>query len=468
MKKTKYVQIGLGSRHVLFRDAIVNDYSDNCEMVALCDSNQGRLELAINTVQKETGKKISGYSAENFENMLSETNPDFVIVSMVDSLHDFYICRSMELGYDVISEKPMTTDEKKCQKIIDTQKKTGRKCIVTFNCRYSPPRTQVKDLLMSGVIGNILSVDFHWMLDTTHGADYYRRWHRNKKNSGGLLVHKSTHHFDLINWWLSDIPETVYATGSRIFYTPETADRLGLTNRGERCFNCKEKANCSYYLDLTSNNGDELMHDMYFACEKHDGYHRDMCVFSKDIDIEDTMCIAIDFKKGTKLSYSLNSYCAWEGYTIVFNGTKGRLEHSCQETVYVSGDGSIPGELKPDGTTIKIYPINETPYEVSSWEAEGGHGGADPIMVKELFDKDNYTKNLATHGNVLNNAETALNNNKDKYLRAADYRSGAYSILCGIAANISIKEKRQVNIDSLITGLDMPDYPDMPDASSKL
>jgi predicted dehydrogenase len=468
MKKTKYVQIGLGSRHVPFRDAITKDYSYCCEMVGLCDNNPGRLKLAIDTVLNETGNKITGYAADDFEKMLSDTEPDFVIVTMIDSLHDYYVCRAMELGYDVICEKPMTTDEKKCQRIVDTKKSTGRKCIVTFNCRYSPPRTQVKDLLMSGVIGNILSVDFHWMLDTTHGADYYRRWHRNKMNSGGLLVHKSTHHFDLINWWLSDIPETVYAAGCRSFYTPETADRLELKNRSERCLDCQEKFKCSFYLDLASNEGDELLKDMYLECEKYDGYHRDMCVFSKDIDIEDTMSVAIDFAKGTKLSYSLNSYCAWEGYTVVFNGTKGRLEHTCQETVYISGDGSVPGELKPDGTTIKIFPLESTPYEITPWKAEGGHGGADPIMVKELFDREKKTENVAAHDNTLNNAVSALNNNKDKYLRAADYRSGAYSILCGIAANISIKEKRPVNIDSLISGLDMPDYPDMPDASTKL
>ena len=88
---------------------------------------------------------------------------------------------------------------------------------------------------MSGAIGDVLSVDFHWMLDTSHGADYFRRWHGEKENSGGLMVHKSTHHFDLVNWWLSSIPEAVYASGHRKFYTPHQADRYGLTNRADRC-----------------------------------------------------------------------------------------------------------------------------------------------------------------------------------------------------------------------------------------
>ncbi len=113
-----------------------------------------------------------------------ETKPDAVIITTKDCHHDEYACRAMELGCDVITEKPMTTEAEKCQRIVDTQKKTGRKCTVTFNYRYSPPRTQVKDVLMSGVIGEVLSVDFTWLLDTRHGADYFRRWHRNKVELG--------------------------------------------------------------------------------------------------------------------------------------------------------------------------------------------------------------------------------------------------------------------------------------------
>ena len=85
-----------------------------------------------------------------------------------------------------------------------------------------------------GAIGEVLSVDFHWMLNTHHGADYFRRWHSQKRFSGGLMVHKATHHFDLVNWWLSAVPTAVFAKGDRKFYTPETADRYGLRNRGDR------------------------------------------------------------------------------------------------------------------------------------------------------------------------------------------------------------------------------------------
>jgi predicted dehydrogenase len=181
---------------------------------------------------------LTAYPACDFGKMLAEKKPDTVIVCTKDSTHDDYICRSLQAGCDVITEKPMTTDATRCQKIVDTVRETGQQLRVTFNYRYSPPKSQVKELLTSGTIGRILSIDFQWMLDTYHGADYFRRWHRHKKNSGGLLVHKATHHFDLINWWISSIPQWVFASGERVFYNELQAKHYGLQDHGERCQDC--------------------------------------------------------------------------------------------------------------------------------------------------------------------------------------------------------------------------------------
>ena len=84
---------------------------------------------------------------------------------------------------------------------------------VTFNYRYAPLATKVRELIMQGVVGRPLHVNFQWVLDTYHGADYFRRWHREKDKSGGLLVHKATHHFDIINWWIQSVPADVYRHG---------------------------------------------------------------------------------------------------------------------------------------------------------------------------------------------------------------------------------------------------------------
>ena len=438
MKKYKYVIVGTGSRSRMYQNAIMNNYSEYSELVGLCDVNKGRLKLAQDWAEEVTGKKIPVYDAVEFEKMISDTNPDKVIVTTVDGFHHEYIIKGMELGCDIITEKPMTIDAEKCQKIVDTQKNTGKKCTVTFNYRYSPPRTQIKDLLMSGVIGEVLSVDFHWMLNTHHGADYFRRWHSRKKFSGGLMVHKATHHFDLVNWWLSAVPVSVYATGKREFYTPEMVKRFGLKSHYERCFTCPEKNKCGFLLDLEKN---ASLKRLYLDNEKYDGYFRDKCVFRPDIDIEDTMNVLVKYDNNITLCYSLNAFNSWEGYQIIFNGTKGRLEHKAEEQIYVSGTDTVQGGLKGGGISTVVIPLRGPGYSVDPWSGEGGHGGGDKILLDDIFLPEKK---------------------KDKYYRAADYRSGAYSILIGAAANRCFETGNPVKINDLVKNIDYPDYTDMP------
>ena len=436
-ERTRYAIVGLGGRSRMYVKAVTQTYADQTELVGLCDVNEGRLALCMEEARAK-GAEPRAYLAADFDRMLAETRPDCVIVTTKDCHHDEYLCRAMEAGCDAITEKPMTTDEHKCQRILDTQRRTGRKLTVTFNYRYSPPRTQLKDLLMSGVIGDVLSVDFHWMLDVHHGADYFRRWHRNKANSGGLMVHKATHHFDLVNWWLSSVPESVFASGRRVFYTPEQADRYGLTARAERCLDCPEAGRCAFHIDLRAN---ERLKRVYLDAERHDGYFRDRCVFSGQIDIEDSMQLVVRYASGAAMSYSLNAFMPWEGHTVTFNGSRGRIEHKCEETVYINGDGSIPGELVAEGTTIKVFPHWQPAYSVDVWTAEGGHGGGDGLLLEDIFRPDPAG---------------------DHYKRAADQRAGAWSILTGIAANRSMEAGRPIRIGELCHDVGLPDYPAMP------
>jgi len=437
-RRRRFVIVGTGHRHELYQDAIENNFKDTAELVGLCDKNPGRIQVAQERSAKNSAKVPPGYIAADFDKMLAETKPDAVIVTTVDATHHEYLVRAMEQGYDVITEKPMTTQAETCQKILDTTAKTGRRCRVTFNYRYSPPRSQVKDILMSGEIGDILSVDFHWMLNTFHGADYFRRWHSQKKNSGGLMVHKATHHFDLVNWWLSAVPVSVTAVGKREFYTPDMAKRMGLESHHERCLTCPEKAKCGFLLDLEKQPHLKLL---YVDQEKHDGYFRDRCVFRPDIDIEDTMNVIVRYDNGATLSYSLNAFNSWEGYSIAFNGTKGRLEHTIIENVYVNGTDTVQGGIKPGGVTTKVFPLRGPVREVQPWTGEGGHGGGDAVMLSEIF---------------------GANPAADKYLRASSEHAGAYSCLVGIAANRCFVTGQPVVIADLVKGLKKPDYAPMP------
>src|SRR6056297_394437 len=151
---TRYAIVGLGGRHEMYRDAIITEFAGNSTLVALCDSNPARVELSVRRAAEKGNANLRGYAATGFDAMIMETQPDTVIVTTRDREHADYICRAMELGCDVITEKPMTIDEVRCQRILETEARTGRTVTVTFNYRYAPPRTQVKELLMSGVIGD--------------------------------------------------------------------------------------------------------------------------------------------------------------------------------------------------------------------------------------------------------------------------------------------------------------------------
>ncbi len=427
--RVRYAQVGLGVRSWIYSLAA----TDRGALVGLCDVNPGRLAQRARWAAGR-GTEPLAVAPEDFPRLLDETRPDCVIVTPPDGCHADYIVRSLEHGCDVISEKPLTVDAEGVQRILDAQRTSGRRCTVTFNYRYSPPREQVKELLAAGAIGEVLSVDFAWWLDTRHGADYFRRWHRRSEMSGGLLVHKASHHFDLVNWWLDSRPVRVQASGRLAYYTPGTADAIGLQRRGDRCLDCPEAGRCPFHLDLRDGG---LLQGLYLDHESHDGYWRDRCVFDADIDILDTMNVLVDYANGARLAYSLNAFMPHEGYRVAFNGTRGRLEHQCIESSYVSGSHPVMGATDEERTHITLHRVFDRPETIPVRTAQGSHSGGDARLIDDLFAPP------AGDGVARD----------DPLGRSADHRAGAWAALTGIAANRSIRAGAPVDPGALVSGL---------------
>jgi predicted dehydrogenase len=392
----------------MFAKPVEEKFSKYARIAGMFDPNYKRMEF----FNRQLKKPIPAYTS--FKKMLKEQRPDCVIVATVDRYHHQYIISALNAGIDAITEKPMTIDDKKCRAILAAEKRSGRKVTVTFNYRHAPYVAKIKELIMEGKVGEILSVHFEWFLDTRHGADYFRRWHRRKENSGGLLVHKATHHFDMVNWFLRDEPETVFAFGSRRFYGPTRKER------GKRCLNCKHKKTCEFYWDMTrSVLGGLDNKGLYLDAEDVDRYYRDSCVFSPEIDIEDTMSVNVRYAKGAFLSYSLIAHAPHEGWKMSINGTGGRLE--VEE--YHSGN-----RVSDNFYYIRYFDRqgNSVTYELA--KATGGHGGGDERLLRMIF----------------------VGDLPDPLGLMADSRAGAMSILTGIAANKSIASGRQVKIAGLL------------------
>src|SRR5690625_715028 len=122
----KYVLVGSGGRAEFFYGAIVKDFRETSELVAFCDTNQTRMDYANQLLEeKYDHPKVATYLANEFDQMIEQEKPDIVIVTSVDRTHHIYIVRSLELGCNVITEKPMTVDAEKTQEIIDAINRTG-------------------------------------------------------------------------------------------------------------------------------------------------------------------------------------------------------------------------------------------------------------------------------------------------------------------------------------------------------
>lgn len=423
-EKLRIALVGTGIRGTGFwGKRLVDEYSEILEFVGLCDINPSRLAY---------GKEYIGASCPtftNFEEMLNDTKPQLVIVTTKDSTHHEFIIKGLEMGCDVLTEKPLTTDETKCQAILNAEKASDKKLIVGFNYRWSPYATKVKELLMNKAIGKLVSVDFHWYLNTYHGASYFRRWHGQMESGGSLWVHKSTHHFDLLNWWINSEPSEVFAYGDLEFYG---------TNgpfRGDKCRTCEHKEQCDFYWDITK---DKHMMDLYVAHEHEDGYIRDNCLFRDEINIYDKMSAQVKYANNTVLNYSLTTYSPYEGWRVALNGTKGRIE-AWQDIPYFKTE--TVDEAEKHAKEMDQTGKDEMTYEPiilhKLWKdhetlqvalEKSGHGGGD----KRLHDK------------IFKNPET-----EDEYGRTAGVRDGAMSILIGIGARRSIESGKPIKIEDL-------------------
>jgi predicted dehydrogenase len=321
---------------------------------------------------------------------------------------------------------------------------------VAFNYRYNPLHERVRELLAQGVVGRIGSVHFEWLLDVRHGADYFRRWHRDKANSGGLLVHKASHHFDLVNWWIGARPTRVYAEGRLFFYGPAGAEN-GYDRGYARAHGDPSADGDPFALALSDN---PRLRELYLDAEADDGYVRDRNVFAPGVSIEDDMSVLARYSTGATMTYHLHAYAPWEGYRVMVNGSAGRLELEVVESDHVSpatarsvkggpaqmgarqalAPAALHGaQAAPEGGRVRlsVHPFWRPPYDATPADlVREGHGGADARMTATLFGHHD--------------------NGPDPLGRSATARDGALALLTGLAANASLSTGAPVDVAELL------------------
>lgn len=400
----RYALAGTGVRGWGFAKAIQEEFSASASLVGLFDTNLSRMKAFSDLL----GSPCRGYL--DFGELVREAAPQVLIICTPDASHDELIAQAFAHGLDVIVEKPLTTTLAKLQRIIRLEETYQRKVRVAFNCRYMPFFLELKKLLSTAPIGEIKQVNLEWSIDRTHGAEYFRRWHGCRETSGGLLVHKSTHHFDLMNWLLEDTPVELSAMGALEVY-----GKNGPFS-GSHCRDCRHRSECP----LASKPDWEGIEKLYFAAEHEDGYLRDRCLYREEIDIHDTMNVLVHYRRGAHLNYSLVAYSSSEGLQLSMTGTKGRLQT----------EKFFRGNLRQEeGHSIRIATGVGDCFEsrvIHVAPSEGAHSGGDTRMFHDIF----------------------YGVSEDPWQQNADSSAGAMSCMIGIMANHSIVSGKREKVPS--------------------
>ncbi|GAA4717633.1 Gfo/Idh/MocA family oxidoreductase [Isoptericola chiayiensis] len=440
----RYAVVGTGHRAGMFVGGLLDQHADVGEIVAWVEPNPVRAAVHEARVADKVGGTRPVYGPADLEKAIAEQRVDRVVVTSVDNTHAEMVARALRAGVDVVVEKPIAATAAEARVIADAVAETGRDVTMTFNYRYSPRNSSLRQVIASGEIGQVLSVHFDWALDTVHGADYFRRWHREKVNNGGLLVHKSSHHFDLVNWWIDDVPTRVFASGGRRFYGDDGAHETDYEpTDGER--ELREQGIDPWALDV---DGDEYLSALYGPeAQAHDGYVRNKSVFDAGITTEDTLGLVVEYAGGAMLTYSLTAHSPWEGYRVVVNGTRGRAELEVVERgSVIFGDGKAI--LDPSFTDAyaedAVRPVAERLVVQKHWEraeereivaiGTGGHGGGDDLLLSDVFRGADETDPLG---------------------RAAGFLDGLRASGVGYAGNRSLETGEPVRLADLGLGVDL-------------
>ncbi|MFC7340160.1 Gfo/Idh/MocA family protein [Saccharopolyspora griseoalba] len=432
----RYGVVGTGARSQMYVRAMLGAHAEEADLVAWCEPNPGRMDHADRLVAQLDGRAPARYAPADLERMIQAEKLDAVVVTGPDHTHAETVGRALRAGADVVVEKPLTTTARGCREITEAVADTGRAPVLTFNYRYSPRNSALKQVIADGRIGAVTSVHFEWALDTVHGADYFRRWHRDKSNSGGLAVHKASHHFDLINWWLDDAPVRVFADGGLRFYGATNARARGLGDRPERGTVDPPTAD-PFALDLRR---DPVLRSLYYDAERYDGYRRDQDVFGPGITIEDNISAVIGYTGGASVTYSLNAHSPWEGYRVTVNGSRGRAELEVVERAAAlpgpdgrvvldasAEDDPTDGAARAPGTRLVLQRHWEPAEQVPIAMGEGSHGGGDALLLADIF----------------------RGAGEDPLGRPAGHLDGIASVAVGLAVNASMETGAPVRIDEL-------------------
>lgn len=366
------IVIGAGARGITYASYALQ-YPKSLKIVGVADIDKERKLTTAKNHDIPEENQFSDWS----EVFKKKKFADAVIIATPDNLHYEPCMKALEMGYDVLLEKPIAQTAQECLNISAQAKKHDRVVGICHVLRYAPYFIALKEVLDAGTIGDVVSVQHFEAIRFHHFAHSYVRgnWH-DSKSTTPIILAKSCHDLDLIRWMLNKKCEQVSAFGSLSLFKPENAP----ANSADRCLNCSVESKCPYsavkiylkerrYLYVFDMPQDKSKHE-HFLIDKLKTTNYGKCVYRCKNDQCDHYAMTMKFEGGSTAGFNMEAFTSYGGRHTRIMGTK----------------GDIVGNMKQftitDFLTNQKTVWNEDITDLPGYE---GHAGGDWGIMKDFI-----------------------------------------------------------------------------------
>ena len=369
MKKVTFAILGMGNRGTAYAGRQLK-FPEEMEVVAMADNRRVRLDAANKYLNLPEDRLFDGA-----ESILSQPKmADIMVIATQDAQHRDHAVRAMELGYDLLLEKPISNKLEDIVYITETAKRLGRTVIVCHVLRYTAFYREIKRLVAEGVVGKVQSVEAMEQVGYYHYAHSYVRgnWHK-EADSSPMILAKCSHDMDIIPWLVDKKCLKLNSFGSLAYFKAENCPE-GAT---ERCFDCKVE-NCpfhapNFYLSRMPGWPTHILHpepneENILEALRTTNYGK--CVFKMDNDVVDHQTVQMLLEDGVTCTFQMIGFTNDQTRTIRIMGTE--------------------GEIWGDFHSRKVYwqKFNQEVHEIDLEKLctdFSGHGGGDSGLVYDVI-----------------------------------------------------------------------------------
>lgn len=361
---------GAGGRGSTFSDLIAEQAGPG-QVRAVADPNPERREA----IAKVHGIPAEGQHATWQEMLAGGPLAAVFINTLMDRDHIDSATRALDLGMHMLLEKPMAVTLEDCKAIHAAKLASGRMVSVCHSLRYHASSSALREIIQSGVIGQVLCYDQLEAVENIHQSHSFVRgnWGR-EAESAFMLLAKCCHDIDLIADMIDRPCERVSSFGSLGWFRPENAP----PGSPDFCIEgCPAARECPYeaskvygdtggwsrFTELATMTRQERL-----AALASSRFGR--CVFKTGADVVDHQVVAMEFEGGVTATLTMTGLTPWGGRYIRVHGTKG----------YIS--------LNLDKRTLEMWEFwkGNRRTEMQLPPAQGSHGGADSLVLASLIE----------------------------------------------------------------------------------